>query len=120
MRKGETVCLCNLLTSVKIFEVNNFVTHKCFQKLTKSTTNLTKCVFSPFPSFNDEKQRTTITINGSINLDKNDQFHDQEESKLNSIIIIESGGHTHIYDKTIKKANQWYNVVTRQATKTNM
>ena len=114
MRKGETVCLCNLLTSVKIFEVNNFVTHKCFQKLTKSTTNLTKCVFSPLPSFNDEKQGTIITINGSINLDKNDQFHDQEESKLNSIIIIESGGYTHIDDKIIKKANQWYNVVTRQ------
>ena len=42
-------------------------------------------------------KRTTTRDNGNV------QFHDQEESKLNSIIDVNRGGHTLTHDKIINK-----------------
>ena len=51
-------------------------------------------------------KRITTRDNGNV------QFHDQEESKLNSTININSGGHTLTHDKIIKSPFNKNNIAT--------
>ena len=58
-------------------------------------------------SFNDEKQSTSITItNHNYWQLWNVQSHDQEESKLNNTIILNSSVYRSVYEKIIKKSMQ--------------
>ena len=57
------------------------------------------CFFSPFSSFNDEKNKATkITLRESqlvtmvVNLNSGIKSHDQGESKLNTTLITNSDG----------------------------
>ena len=60
--------------------------------------------FSPFSSFNDEKIKSQVlqSANHTTCDHGNVQSHDQEESKLNSNINVNSGAH----DKIIKRPIQ--------------
>ena len=51
-------------------------------------------------------KRITTRDNGNV------QFHDQEESKLNSTININSGAHTLTHDKIIKSPFNKNNIAT--------
>ena len=60
------------------------------------------CFFNLFLSFKDEG--TSTPINKQHLLNENVQCHDQEESKLNSIIIVNNDAHK-LIDKKLTKSS---------------